>query len=377
MLALTCAAGLAGCAEQMARAAKPGEGLLPPVLNPVSTTNKSLRELPPPEQKVAIAVYGYTDQTGQFKPGDTVQSLSRAVTQGATSVLIKALQDAGDGRWFTVVEREKLDNLLKERRIIADMRERYLGEKDLNPKALPPMLFAGVLLEGGVIGFDSNVRTGGAGARYLGIGGDVQYREDQVTIYLRAISTKTGEVMASVVAHKTIISIGAKGGVFKFVALDKILEAEAGLTHNEPDQLAIQQVIEKAVYAMIIEGTARGIWTFSDKAYQAKAIADYDREQEVLVRAPKNSGEGASQPSTDVAAHNRAAPATNAANQPMQSAPQAAPVLPAKGAPGGPGKKQQIVAAPSSASRSMPEKTAAAPGLPKAPVLAGWEPQVR
>ena len=127
---------------------------------------------------MAIAVYGYTDQTGQFKPAENVQSLSRAVTQGATSVLIKALQDAGDGRWFTVVERERLDNLLKERRIIADMRERYLGEKKINPQALPPLLFAGVLLEGGIIGFDSNTKTGGAGARLLGIGGDVQYRED-------------------------------------------------------------------------------------------------------------------------------------------------------------------------------------------------------
>ncbi|MEQ1673193.1 MAG: CsgG/HfaB family protein, partial [Hyphomicrobium sp.] len=123
-----CAASLGGCAGHMAEsAAAPSEGLLPPVLNPITKINKSLRELPPPVQKVAIAVYGYTDQTGQFKPVDNVQTLSRAVTQGATSVLIKALQDAGEGAWFTVVERERLDNLMKERKIIADMRERYLG----------------------------------------------------------------------------------------------------------------------------------------------------------------------------------------------------------------------------------------------------------
>ena len=93
-----------------------------------------------------MAVYGYRDQTGQFKPlaqGAMVQTLSRAVTQGATSILIKALQDAGNGRWFTVIERERLDNLLKERRIIADMRTRYLGETDVEPQALPPSCFRG------------------------------------------------------------------------------------------------------------------------------------------------------------------------------------------------------------------------------------------
>ena len=147
--------------------AKPDPGLLPPVANTVTTTGEKLHCLPPPTSPVAVAVYGYGDQTGQMKPianGANVQSLSRAVTQGATSVLIKALQDAGNGRWFTVVERERLDNLLKERRIIADMRQRYLGEQDVNPQALPPLLFAGVLLDGGIIGYDSNTLTGGAGA---------------------------------------------------------------------------------------------------------------------------------------------------------------------------------------------------------------------
>jgi curli production assembly/transport component CsgG len=247
-------------------------------MNPVTEMNRSLRALPPPERRLAVAVYGYTDQTGQFKPADNIQSLSRAVTQGATSVLIKALQDAGEGAWFTVVEREKLDNLLKERRIIADMRERYLGERALNTKALPPLLFAGVLLEGGIIGYDSDTRTGGAGARYLGIGADVKYREDTVTIYLRAISTKTGEVLVSVVSHKVVISIGIQGGAFKFVALDKILEAEAGVTRNEPEQLAVQQAVEKAVYAMIVDGAARGLWAFSDKAFQSDIIQKFDSE---------------------------------------------------------------------------------------------------
>ncbi|MGI9393896.1 MAG: CsgG/HfaB family protein [Boseongicola sp.] len=281
----------------MARAlATPSEGVLPPVLNPMTRSTKALRELLPPQNKVAAAVYGFTDQTGQFKPADTVQQLSRAVTQGATSVLIKAMQDAGSGTWFTVVEREKLSNLLKERRIIADMRNIYLGERKVNPKALPPLLFAGVLLEGGIIGFDSNTRTGGAGARYLGVGGDAQYREDTVTVYLRTVSTRTGEVLLSIVAHKTIISIGIRGSVFKFVALDKILEAEAGLTSNEPKQLAVQQAIEKAVHATIVEGSARGIWSFADRNFQEKAIEKLDEEQSRVVSSLAHRATGARRP---------------------------------------------------------------------------------
>src|SRR3546814_1003759 len=90
------------------------------------------------------------DRPGQVKLSGTVQTLSRAVSQGGASILVKALQDAGNRQWFTIVEREMLRNLLNERQIIREMRERYLGETQVNPQALPAMLFAGVLLEGGV-----------------------------------------------------------------------------------------------------------------------------------------------------------------------------------------------------------------------------------
>lgn len=178
-----------------------------------SPIQNRLLALPPTNQRVAVAVYGFTDQTGQFKPTDNVQTLSRAVTQGATSILIKALQDAGNRQWFQVIEREKLDNVLRERAVIREMRANYLGEKRINPQALPPLLFAGILLEGGIIGFDSNVKTGGSGARFLGIGGGTQYREDTVTLYLRAVSVKTGEVLSSVSVRKSIASMQVSANV--------------------------------------------------------------------------------------------------------------------------------------------------------------------
>ncbi|ADP71293.1 Curli production assembly/transport component CsgG [Rhodomicrobium vannielii ATCC 17100] len=271
--------------------AAPNTGLLPPTVNPINSTNSKLRELPPPKAPVAVAVYGYGDQTGQFKPvaeGANVQSLSRAVTQGATSILMKALQDAGNGRWFTVVERERLDNLLKERRIIADMRQRYLGEQVVDPAALPPLLFAGVLIDGGIIGYDSNTKTGGAGAKYFGIGGDVKYSEDTVTVYLRATSVKTGQVLLSVVANKTILSYGVQGSAFRFVTYNRLFEAEGGLTMNEPGSLAVEQAIEKAVLTFIVEGSARGLWSFQDKTFQSRIIQDY--ELNYLQTAQANAG---------------------------------------------------------------------------------------
>lgn len=282
MLPALMAFGLSGCAQHLAEQ-QLDEGVLPPVVNPISDINRSLRTLPPPSSKTVAAVYDYADQTGQFKPTDAGQTLSKAVTQGATSVLIKALQDVGNGSWFTVVEREKVANLLKERQIITQMRMTYLGEKRINPQALPPLLFAAIIFEGGIIGYDSNTQTGGIGAGLLGISADAKYRMDTITVYLRAVSTKTGQVLASVTTHKTIASVAIQGGSFRYISVDKILEAEAGITKNEPEQLAVQQAIEKAVHTIIIDGAEKGIWSFENKDLQAELIRRNKEENDQLI----------------------------------------------------------------------------------------------
>lgn len=243
-------------------------------------TQTLLNQLPGPQRPVAIAVYGFTDQTGQFKPSAQGQTLSRAVTQGASSMLVKSLQDAGNRGWFTVVERERLDNLLKERQIIGEMRKRYLGEQEVDPNALPALLFAGVLLEGGIVGYDTNTVTGGAGAAFLGIGARTEYRQDTVTVYLRAVSVRTGEVLANVTASKTIASQALGASAFKFVAFRELLEVEAGITSNEPDQVALQQAIEKAVYGLVLEGVELDLWRFDDMAAAQPLIAAYRAERD-------------------------------------------------------------------------------------------------
>jgi curli production assembly/transport component CsgG len=220
-----------------------------------TSTQEQLQSLPPPAVRVAVAVYGFSDQTGQFKPSNTVQTLSRAVTQGATSILVASLEDAGARSWFTVIERERLDNVLKERQIIREMRQRYLGEDQINTV------------------------TGGLGARYLGIGANTEYQQDTVTVYLRVVSVKTGEVLTSVSARKTIASYAIQANAFRFVGFRELLEAETGITYNEPGQLALRQAIEKAVHALVLEGAALRIWAFRDPASAQALIEAHRREK--------------------------------------------------------------------------------------------------
>jgi len=207
---------------------------------------------------ITIAVYGFKDLTGQMKTSDKLALFSKAVTQGAEVFLIKSLQDSSN--WFKVVERVGLDNLIKERQLIRNQREVYEG-KDAKP--LKPMTVAGVMIEGGIIGYDSNIRSGGNGARFLGIGGSQQYRVDEIVISLRLVSISSGEVLLTNAVSKTIYSTAHNVGVLKFVdAGTSSLELENGAALNEPTTYAVRVAIEQAVYEMITEGQQRGVWSF-------------------------------------------------------------------------------------------------------------------
>ena len=217
-------------------------------------------DLPPVGGPVTVAVYGFRDLTGQRKSIPNVASLSSAVTQGADAYLIKALQDVGEARWFTVLERVGLDNLIKERQMIRQMREQYQGRE---AKQLPPMMFAGMIVEGSVTGYDSNLMTGGHGMRILGIGAQTQYQSDSVTITLRTVSVNTGEVLTSVTVTKTVLSYMDKLGVLKFVSDgEKAIEAEAGMSINESINKATDLAVKAAVVGTIREGVRKGYWSY-------------------------------------------------------------------------------------------------------------------
>jgi curli production assembly/transport component CsgG len=236
-----------------------------------------LTALPPPKEKIIAAVYKFRDQTGQYKLTETGANWSTAVTQGATSILIRSMEESG---WFVPIEREGLPNLLNERKIIRSSRATYGTGETQGADLLPPLLYAGVLLEGGIISFDSNVLTGGAGARYLGISSSGQYREDRVTIYLRAVSTVNGKILKTIYTSKTILSQKVDVGVFRFVAPKKLLEAEAGFTYNEPSEMAVREAIEQAIIGLVIEGIEEGLWatnTLSEK--DSTIIKNYNLER--------------------------------------------------------------------------------------------------
>ena len=208
---------------------------------------------------ITIGVYSFLDKTGQRKPADNIANLSSAVTQGAEVWVIDALLEAGKGTWFEVVERVSMDNVLKERQLIRNTRENYQD----NPENLSPMKFAGLILEGGIIGYDSNVSTGGAGARYFGIGASTEYRLDTVTVGLRLVSVSTGRVLMSVATEKTIASYRSGADVFKFLDLGtKALETEIGYSTNEPTNYAVRAAIDAAIIELIYEGERRSLWKF-------------------------------------------------------------------------------------------------------------------
>lgn len=219
-----------------------------------------LTSMPEPREPIVAAVYKFSDQTGQYKPS-LANSWSTAVTQGATTILLRALEESN---WFVVIERENLGNLLNERKIIRSSRAQYLGSDE--GSLLPPLLFAGIILEGGIISYESNIRTGGLGARYFGIGASAQYREDKVTVYLRAVSTSNGKILKTVYTSKSILSQEISTNFFRYVDFKRLLEAEIGYTYNEPSDLAVTEAIEKAVESLVYEGISDSLWEFKNSA---------------------------------------------------------------------------------------------------------------
>ena len=227
--------------------------------NPMTYELRDVPQLDGPA--MTIGVYSFTDKTGQRAPSSGAASLSSAVTQGAEVWVIDALLEAGGGKWFEVVERVGMDNVVKERQLIRSTRENYEQE----PVPLKPMKFAGLILEGGIVGYDSNITTGGQGARYFGIGASQEYRIDTVTVGMRIVSVNTGRVLLSVAAEKSIASYRQSADVFKFIELGtRSVEIENGYSVNEPTNLAVRSAIEATVIELIYEGVRKGLWNFKE-----------------------------------------------------------------------------------------------------------------
>ena len=289
-MVIFCTAIFPPAGVQKPAAIKPRREPSQATLTRATAVHKHLVSLPPPEKKIAVAVYQFADRTGQYKYSPNVATQSRAVTQGAASILIKALEDSD---WFIPVERVGLRRVEEERKIINSTRKNYKNNQGESLPPLPPLLYAGIILEGGIISYDTNVLTGGFGAKYFGLGGDVEYRRDQVTIYLRAVSVKSGRVLKSVSTTKTILSKEVHLGIFRFVSLKKLLEVETGFTTNEPPQICVSEAIEKAVLSLIIEGILDELWALKNpEDIKSPVIQGYLEEKKRVQKLVEFDKEG-------------------------------------------------------------------------------------
>lgn len=239
-----------------------------------SNAHDELVTLPAPNDQIVAAVYQFRDQTGQYKEQERGSSFSTAVTQGASSILVKALEDSD---WFIPIERKGLSNLVKERDIIRSTRT----QNNNSGGSLSSLLYAGVLLEGGIIGYDTNVITGGGGLRIGGVGGSGEFREDQVTVYLRAVSSQTGRVLKTVHTTKTVLSQKIDGNAFRYIGTDLLLETEAGITYNEPTLMAVTEAIEASVRSLVVEGIREGVWSLRESSARDSLIHRYEQRKKL------------------------------------------------------------------------------------------------
>lgn len=226
-----------------------------PSLMQRGSTYRDLVALPKPKGKIYVAVYDFRDQTGQYKPQPN-SNFSTAVPQGATALLTMALLDS---QWFYPLERQGLQNLLTERKIIraAQSKDKVVSNHGSD---LPSLQSANVMIEGGIVAYDTNIKTGGLGAKYLGIGGSGKYRTDQITVNIRAVDIRSGKILSSITTTKTILSYELSAGAFRFVDYKDLLEVEMGYTNNEPVNIALMSAIDAAVIHLIVNGVEQGLW---------------------------------------------------------------------------------------------------------------------
>lgn len=318
--ALIATALLAGCITHPSPARSGAQ------LTPATDMTRELARLPAPKGKVAVAVYGFRDQSGQYKPAPD-SSFSTAVTQGASAILIKALLDSG---WFIPVERENLQNLLTERKIVRALespdRAAAAGAAQPGPPGVPQLMPASLIVESGIIAYESNVRTSGIGANYLGVGLSTLYRVDQVTINLRTVDIRNGKLLASVSTTKAIYSYEVRPTVFKFVNFKDLVQFEAGMTRNEPAQLCVREAIEAAVVHLVAQGVRDGHWDLKDaqdrhnplrgaagsvrhrqrRAYRAERDRPACTRRTIRHRQPRRPGAGPHRPERHAAPGRRA-----------------------------------------------------------------------
>jgi len=228
---------------------------LPPMVDQQSAFETLSSLAPPKGEPIVVGVYNFVDQSGQRLVNDRpVSEMSTALPQGLSSILVQELQRAADGKLYRVVERENVDALLTERRIVVASLPAEQASQ------LTPLLLPGIILTGGAVSYDRSVTQDLRGLGFKSVNGVKEVATDQVGVILRAVSVKNGEVLATVHARKSVMS--ARSGISGLYILNNdVLALEIGGSANEPVSLAVRLAIAAAVLELTQEGIKKGWWS--------------------------------------------------------------------------------------------------------------------
>lgn len=227
----------------------------PPMVDQQSAFETLSSLAPPNGEPIVVGVYNFVDQSGQRLVNERpVSEMSTALPQGLSSILVQELQRAADGKLYRVVERENVDALLTERRIVVASLPAEQASQ------LTPLLLPGIILTGGAVSYDRSVTQDLRGLGFKSVNGVKEVATDQVGVILRAVSVKNGEVLATVHARKSVMS--ARSGVSGLYILNNdVLALEIGGSANEPVSLAVRLAIAAAVLELTEEGIKKDWWT--------------------------------------------------------------------------------------------------------------------
>jgi len=98
-------------------------------------------------------------------------------------------------------------------------------------------------------------------------------------VSLRAVDVRTGQISNSVLVTKTVSSYEITSQVYRFTSYQHLLQAETGITRNEPSQLAVKEAIESAVIHLIVQGVRDRTWSLKDDAdWKSPIVQRYLKE---------------------------------------------------------------------------------------------------
>lgn len=245
-LVAICALGLSGCVQEPLSSAAPR-----------IVAEKTIVLPPPPRRPLTVGIYNCIDTTGQRRPTGVAQELSTAVPMDCTPYLVEAILALQPG-YLTLVEREHLDDLLRERQL-GTLALNVSNQPGAPPRRLDTLRVAEILLIGQIVAYDRATKQVTAGLALGGAGGTATYVTDVVTFSLRAVAVQTGQVLGETSDTKSILSIRL-GGHNSSILPTNVLEVEVGGAGNEPVGLALHAAIRAALAKLIGEGIHDGWW---------------------------------------------------------------------------------------------------------------------